>query len=105
MPATPSPVQRPQTQRIVRWFKLVAVAEAVTYLALLAAAVAKRAAGQHGLVPVIGPIHGVVFLAYFALAFAVADELGWRGRQTLMVVVAAVVPLGGIYVERRVLPA
>ena len=54
-------------------------------------------------VTVMGPIHGFVFLAYLWLALLVREELGWRLSTTLKVVVAAVIPLGGLYVERRVL--
>jgi integral membrane protein len=87
----------------VRWFKVVAVGEAVSYLLLLGASVAKHAFDMPGAVPIMGPIHGLIFLTYLWLALLVRDELGWRLTTTLMVVVAAVIPLGGLYVERRVL--
>ena len=87
----------------IRWFKLVAVVEAATYLVLLGASVAKHAFEMPGAVAVMGPIHGFVFLAYLWLALLVREELGWRLSTTLKVVVAAVIPLGGLYVERRVL--
>lgn len=85
----------------VRPFKVVAVAEAVSYLVLLGASVAKHVFDMPGAVPVLGPIHGVIFLAYLYLALMVREHLGWRLMTTLMVIVAAVVPLGGLYVERR----
>jgi integral membrane protein len=88
----------------IRWFKVAALAEAVSYLVLLAASVAKRAADAPELVTVMGPIHGVIFLAYLGLALSVREELRWNPWTTLMVVVAAVVPFGGFAVERR-LPA
>ncbi len=86
----------------IRWFKVIALAEAVSYLVLLAASVAKRALDAPELVTVVGPIHGVIFLAYVALALYVRERLGWNGWTTVMVIVAAVVPLGGLIVERRV---
>lgn len=85
----------------IRWFKVIALAEAVSYLVLLAASVVKRTLDMPELVTVIGPVHGIVFLAYVALALYVREPLGWNGWTTVMVVVAAVVPLGGIIVERR----
>jgi integral membrane protein len=63
--------------------------------------VAKRTLDAHELVAVIGPIHRVIFLAYVALAFYVREQLGWNGWTTLMVIVAAVIPFGGLIVERR----
>jgi integral membrane protein len=86
----------------IRWFKVIALAEAVSYLVLLAASVAKRTLDAPELVAVVGPIHGVIFLAYVALALYVREQLGWTGWTTVMVIVAAVVPLGGLIVERRV---
>lgn len=86
----------------IRWFKMIAVAEAVSYLVLLAASVAKRTLDAPELVTVIGPIHGMIFLAYVALALYVRERLGWTGWTTVMVIVAAVIPLGGFLVDKRV---
>jgi integral membrane protein len=86
---------------MIRWFRGVAVVEALSYLVLLAASVAKHGFGMRGLVETIGPIHGVIFLVYLALALAVRRRLGWDSATTLTVVIAAVIPLGGIVVERR----
>ena len=85
----------------IRWFKVIALGEAVSYLVLLAASVVKRTLDMPELVTVVGPIHGVIFLAYVAFALYVREPLGWNGWTTVMVVVAAVVPLGGLVVERR----
>ena len=86
----------------IRLFKVTALAEAVSYLVLLASSVAKRTIDAHELVAVVGPIHGVIFLAYVALALYVRERLGWTGWTTVAVIVAAVVPVGGLIVERRV---
>jgi integral membrane protein len=85
----------------IRWFKVIALGEAVSYLVLLAASVIKRTLDVPELVTVVGPIHGLIFLAYVAFALYVREPLGWNGWTTVMVVVAAVVPLGGLVVERR----
>jgi integral membrane protein len=86
---------------MIKAFRVTAVVEAVSYLCLLAASVARRAFDVQGLVPVVGLAHGVIFLAYFALVVLVRDELGWRLTQTLVVALAAIVPFGGFMVERR----
>jgi integral membrane protein len=87
----------------IRWFRMVALAEAVSYLALLGASVAKRTLDMPELVTVIGPIHGLLFLTYVALALHVRERLGWNVWTTVMVVIAAAVPLGALVVERRLL--
>ena len=82
-------------------FRLVALAEALTYLALLTAVVVKR--GFHGadLVSVLGPVHGLIFLAYFVLTLLVREEQGWTGWQTLVVLVASALPFGAVVVNNR----
>lgn len=87
----------------IRRFKVVALAEAVSYLVLLGASVAKHVFDMPGAVPVLGPIHGFIFLTYLWLALLVREELGWKLQTTLTVIVAAVIPFGGLYVERRLL--
>jgi integral membrane protein len=86
----------------IRLFKMVALAEAASYLLLLGASVAKRTLDAPELVTVMGPIHGILFLTYVALALYVREKLAWTGWTTVMVIVAAVVPLGGLIVERRI---
>jgi integral membrane protein len=85
----------------IRVFKMVALAEAASYLVLLAAAVVKRTNDFDTMVKVVGPVHGLLFLAYLALALYVRERAGWSGWTTVMVVVASVLPLGGLVVERR----
>jgi len=85
----------------VRQFRVIAVAEAISYLVLLGASLLKRGFAGPDLVPYVGLGHGLIFLVYFALAVRVREQLDWDTRTTLTVVVAAVIPFGGIYVEQR----
>jgi integral membrane protein len=85
------------------WIRIIAVMEAVSYLALLTAVVAKRVFDQPGGVTVIGPIHGVLFLAYVAAVIFVREERNWDLRTTLACIAASVIPFGGYVVERRLL--
>ncbi len=88
----------------VSWLRWVAVAEALSYVMLLVAVVAKRVFEQPEGVSVIGPIHGMLFVAYVGLVLLARDELRWDGRQTLLAVLASGVPLGSLAVERRMIP-
>lgn len=85
----------------ISWFRVVAIAETVSYLCLLAAAGAKRVFDQPAAVSAIGPVHGVLFLAYFVLVVFVREERRWSWPETAGVLLAAVVPFGGYVVERR----
>jgi integral membrane protein len=87
----------------IRWFRVVALVEGISYLVLLGASVAKRAFDAPEAVTVVGPLHGLLFVAYVALALAVRERLRWSGWTTVVVVVAAAIPLGALVVERRLL--
>jgi integral membrane protein len=85
------------------WIRIIAVMEAISYLALLGAVIAKRVFAQPAGVTVIGPIHGVIFLAYVAAVIFAREERNWDGLTTLACIVAAAIPFGGYVVERRLL--
>ena len=53
--------------------------------------------------PVLGPLHGVIYLVYVVLALIGREEQGWDGKRTLLAVVLGAVPLGGFYVERNLI--
>ena len=59
----------------------------------------------HGLarggVKVMGPIHGMLFLAYvYVAAIMVRPKAGWSNQTTLYVLIGAVLPFGGFVVDR-----
>jgi integral membrane protein len=74
-------------------------------LLLIIATGLKYGADGPDLAPILGPIHGILFLAYVFMALSLRDEAGWDGRTTGLVLVGAVVPFGGYVVERRLVPA
>ena len=88
----------------VTWFRWVALAEALSYVMLLLAVVAKHGFDQPGGVSLMGPIHGMLFLTYMGLVLLVRDDLDWSARDTLLAVLASAVPFGGVAVERRMIP-
>lgn len=82
-------------------FRMVALIEAVSYLALLGAVVVKRVLDGPDFVSVLGPIHGIAFLVYVLLTLLVREEQRWTVGQTLLVLVASAVPLGAFVVNSR----
>jgi len=84
----------------MRIMRYLALAEATSFIALLIATYFKRVREEGDLgVQILGPIHGLLFIAYVAYAFNVRSDLGWSGRVTFWVLVAAVVPFGGYVVD------
>ncbi|HEX7133332.1 MAG TPA: DUF3817 domain-containing protein [Iamia sp.] len=90
---------------VAKLLRVVSVLEGVSYLVLLACVIAKYAfdaAGEGG-VPIMGPLHGTIFLVYAVLVLLGREEQGWGAGQTLLALVLSAIPFGGFYVERRMI--
>jgi integral membrane protein len=88
--------------RVATAFRVVAVAEALSWLGLLAGMYLKYVpetteAGVH----VFGPIHGAVFVAYVVVALVAARVLRWSLPTTLLALAASVPPLATVWFQRR----
>lgn len=81
-------------------FGYVALVEATTFLLLLGASYVKRAHDLPIGVQILGPIHGLLFIAYVVMALNLREELGWSARETILVLLGAVLPFGGYFVDR-----
>jgi integral membrane protein len=79
--------------------RYIALAEATSFIALLIASVIKRTGGSELGVQILGPIHGVLFIAYVVIALNLRPKVGWSGKTTFWVLVGAVVPFGGYVVD------
>jgi integral membrane protein len=84
----------------LKTFRIVALAEATSFLMLLVASVLKRTADADILVTILGPIHGFLFIAYVLIALGIRSDQGWDTRTTLLVLLGAVLPFGGYVVDR-----
>ncbi|GGS52874.1 DUF3817 domain-containing protein [Actinokineospora fastidiosa] len=82
-------------------FRIVSLAEAVSWLGLLTGMFFKYVTetGELG-VKVFGPIHGAVFVAYVAVAWFTARKLDWDRRATLWAFASSVPPLATLLFER-----
>ncbi|MBU2938583.1 DUF3817 domain-containing protein [Lacinutrix sp. C3R15] len=85
-------------------FRLVALLEGVSYLLLMAAAIYKRAPnGSDYFVKLLGMPHGLLFVAYVALAIIVGMEKKWNTKTMAIVLVASILPFATFYVEKKYL--
>lgn len=91
---------RAVASRMERNFRITALAEATSLLALLAATYVKYGHGEPGGVQLLGPLHGLLFIAYVLLALNLASRAGWSTRTTALVLLGAVLPFGGFVVDR-----
>ncbi|WP_281367946.1 DUF3817 domain-containing protein [Nonomuraea typhae] len=87
---------------MLRWFRLVAVAEACSWAGLLVGMFFKyiTETGELG-VKIFGPIHGALFVLYAAAVLLSAREAGWSRGTVLLGLACAVPPFTSIWFERR----
>jgi integral membrane protein len=86
---------------IVRALRYVSLGEATSFLVLLLIAMPlKYGADLPQAVQVMGPVHGVLFLAYVGLVVAARESLGWDLRRTVLALIAGVLPVAPFLVER-----
>lgn len=82
-------------QRLLGWAALL---EGSTLILLIWVAVPiKYALGYPVIVTWMGPIHGLSFLIYIWLVLTVAAADKWKATMVLRALVAAFIPLGGLW--------
>jgi len=79
--------------------RYIALAEATSFLALLIASFLKRQGEGETGVTILGPIHGLLFIAYVVVALGLRSQMGWSNVATFWILVGAVVPFGGYVVD------
>ena len=83
-----------------RLFRVLAIAEAITWTLLISALIARAVGATPLLVTIGGGIHGFVFLSYGATVVLVALNNRWRVGPTLLALLSAIVPYATIPAER-----
>ena len=84
-------------------FRIVAIAEAISWIGLLAGMFVKYVPQTSEIgVTIFGPIHGAIFVAYVVVALVAGRVLRWAPGTTLLALVASVPPLATLWFERRV---
>ncbi len=80
------------------WFRLIALAEAVSWVGLLIGMYFKYLGSPQTEigVKVFGPLHGGIFLAFVAAALVVGVPRSWNATTWLLALLAGIVPLGSV---------
>lgn len=89
---------------MLRLFKIVALLEGVSYLALFANMLLIKP--NHielykTLLFPIGMAHGVLFIGYIFLAVMLKIELNWDWKKFGIIILASILPFGTFYIERK----
>lgn len=89
-----------KTVSAVRRLRLVSTPEAVSFLLLLVCSVLKRTTDFNA-VPVMGAIHGILFVLYALFLLDAWNRAKWPFGTAALYFLLAVLPAGGFFAERR----
>lgn len=89
-----------KTATSLRRLRLVSAPEAVSFLILLLCSVLKRTTDFNA-VPVMGAIHGVLFVLYVIFWVDAWNRAKWPLGTAALYFVLSVLPTGGFFAERR----
>jgi len=89
---------------MVKLFKYIALLEGISLLLLLFFAMPMKYIYELPIyVKVIGMAHGLLFIAYIALAVMLKIEEKWPIKKFVIVCIASIIPFGTFYVEKKYL--
>jgi len=89
-----------KTATALRRLRLVSAPEAVSFLLLLLCSVLKRTSDFNA-VPVMGAIHGVLFILYVIFWADAWNRTKWSVKSAALYFVLSVLPTGGFFAERK----
>ncbi|MEV0641945.1 DUF3817 domain-containing protein [Streptomyces sp. NPDC050619] len=89
-----------KTATAIRRLRLVSAPEAVSFLLLLVCSVLKRTTDFNA-VPVMGMIHGVLFILYVIFWADAWNRTKWSLKTAALYFVLSVLPTGGFFAERK----
>ena len=90
------------TMNSIHFFRIISFLEGLSYILLLFLAVPmKYMAGEAGLVKSLGMPHGILFVLYVFLALFIRSKMNWNFANTLLVLVASLLPFGTFYIDRK----
>lgn len=85
-------------------FRIIALLEGLSYILLLFVAVpVKYLLEDPSYVKMLGMPHGILFVAYIALAFLVKPDLKWSSKTFSFVLLASIIPFATFYVDLKYL--
>jgi integral membrane protein len=89
-----------KTATALRRLRLVSAPEAVSFLVLLVCSVLKRTTDFNA-VPVMGAVHGVLFILYVIFWADAWNRAKWSLGTAAFYFVLSVLPTGGFFAERK----
>lgn len=93
-------------EKIIKWFKQICIAEAISCFLLYGVAMIWKRYDEEGLLPtifiiVIGNIHGLFFTLYLLLCLPARKIYKWDDEDFVFALLAAFFPFATIWVEKK----
>ena len=83
-------------------FRFMAYVVGVGLLLLVVAMLLKYVGDAPGMVKVVGPVHGFLYIVYLLTIADLALKARWSVKGTILVMLSGVVPVGSFFAERAV---
>ena len=92
-------------ERIIKWFKKICIAEAISCALLYGIAMVWKRYDSEGLLPIIfiiivGNIHGLFFTLYLILCIPARKIFNWDDEDFVFALLSAFFPFATIWVEK-----
>ncbi|WAC02397.1 DUF3817 domain-containing protein [Lacinutrix neustonica] len=89
---------------MLKIFRIIAFLEGISYLLLMLAALYKRMpSGDDAFVKLLGMPHGLLFVAYIALAVFLRATYQWNAKTFVIILLGSLIPFGTFYVDHNYL--
>lgn len=91
---------------MLKIFKIVAILEGISYLALFGNMLIIKNMNldlYKSLLFPIGMAHGILFIGYIILSIMLKVEENWDWKKFLIIAIASVIPFGTFYIEKKYL--
>lgn len=93
-------------KKMKKTFRIISFLEGVSFVLLLFIATPiKYLLNNEIFVKMLGMPHGLLFIAYVAMAIMLKYELNWKPKTFIVILAASVIPFGTFYVDKKYLRA
>jgi len=86
---------------MLRALRILSFIEGLSLIALLFVAMPAKYGYSYDLVKIVGPLHGILWLAYLPLLEVVSRQQGWSKSIWNYALITSVLPFGCFFLEKR----
>ena len=88
----------------IQTFRIIALLEGLSYILLLGVATpVKYMLDDPQYVKMLGMPHGILFIAYIAIAVLLRNDRNWPSKDFGLILLASVIPFGTFYIDNKYL--